>query len=69
MGFIRTVLFIRFRTTHCSYTLDMFSKYDIHADDKPTMGERGKGQKIEVLDKMDKEMSIALVKCHKSVNT
>jgi hypothetical protein len=65
MGFIETVLFICFRTTHCSYTLDMFSKYDIDADDKPMMGEGGKGQKIEVLDKMDREMSIALVKCHK----
>ena len=28
-----------------------------------------KGQKTEVLDNLDRGMSIALVKCHKSVNT
>ena len=47
----------------------MFWKYDIHADDKPTNGEGEKGQKTEVLDNLHREMSIALVKCHKSVNT
>jgi hypothetical protein len=33
------------------------------------MGEGGKGQKADVLDNLDRGMSIALFKCHKSVNT
>jgi hypothetical protein len=35
----------------------------------PRMGEGEKGQKTEVLDNLDREMSIALVKCHISANT